>query len=221
MGNWKLIISAVVVIAVLAGAVVAVVTIWPDAETRAAAQAERKSAAPSAPGLDEPQEVITYLASEKFEAMGQAKKEAYYRKLAEAPDDSLREALWGQREAMESLDEEQRARLRQHVGSMMQIRMETQLDRYFAMTPEEKKAYLDERIDRWSGHRRERGAGRSGDSNTSSTQRRREGGRRGGRHQFGPEHLDRIIQSVPPERRAKFVQFMKDMRDRRAERARE
>lgn len=116
-------------------------------------------------------------------------------------------------------------------------RREAEMAGYFKLAPEQKLAFLDERIDRMEQRRLERMAAGNAAANGK-------GGPPGGRSLagggagpnangqlanagtpfFGSMSLQQrdqmrmnMLDSTTPEQRAQFLQFMKDMRDRRAQ----
>jgi len=203
---------------VVAGVVVAVM-VQPDQEiVEAAEQAKPKIVIADLPPITEqtPEQTAQMLASEEFHQFSAEKKEAVYQQLIDAgeavEEEDGRQRMMAFFRPAQDMDEQQRERLMDNGRELGMAFMERRLDDYLALSDEEKMAHLDERIDQiqqW----RERNEG-SGDSEGGR------GGRRGGgRHrEFTPERLARIIETVPPVRRAKFVQYHLDMLDRMEER---
>lgn len=205
---------------VVAGVVVAV-CVQPDDEISQAAEEakpKRKLAAiADLPKIDEqtPEQTVEMLASEEFADLSPDRKEAYYQELIDTSEGAGEERrASGMRaffQASQEMEEAQKERLEQNARELGMAFMERRLDEYFALSQEEKNAHLDSRIDQFQQWReRAKSQESSGEG----------GGRRGGgRHQrFTPEHLDRLIQTIPAERRAKFSQYHQDMRDRMEER---
>ena len=146
------------------------------------------------------EQVVRFIASDAFAKLSDDKKQAYLQQAG-------REVF---RQARENLSEEERERLRENVGRVFRQRMATRVDEYFELPAEQRTAYLDEMINRMPNRRRfVRPPGESSDRSSSDRPRR---GRR-----FTPERLKRMIENTTPEQRAKFTQFMKDMRQRREE----
>lgn len=217
MRNTRIwIVLGALAVLVIAGVVVGIM-VWPSDEViRAAEKATPKSIAGlPAPADQTPEQTVVLLASEEFDGLSQEKKEAYFEQVlaaGEARGDDGRAGMRAFFQAAREMDEEQQGRLRENGRQLGMMAMERQLDKYFAMSREEKNAILDERIDRMQQWRERRSDGQEGSGGGG-------GGRRGGRHGgLTPERLLGIIEHVSPVRRAKFEQFHKDMRDRMEER---
>ncbi len=204
---------------VVAG-VVAGIMVWPDEETLQAAadpskpksNSELKPVADLPPtDLQTPEQTVEMLASEEFHGLSSDKKEAYYQELLdtnEAQGEDRGAIMGAFFRAAGKMDDQQKERLQENARELGMAFMERRLDEYFALSQEAKNAHLDERIDQiqqW----RERSDGQDGGGH------RRGGGRRRG---LTPEMLERFIEHVPPARRAKFVQYRLDIRDRMEER---
>ncbi len=146
------------------------------------------------------EQVVKFITSDAFAKLSDDKKQAY-----------LRQAGWGVfRQARENLSDEERERLRKNVGGVFRQRIASRVDEYFELPAEQRTAYLDEMINRMGQRPRfRRPPGESSDGSSSGRPRRR------GR--FTPQRLKRMIENTSPEQRAKFTQFMKDMRQRREE----
>jgi hypothetical protein len=128
--------------------------------------------------------------------------------------DERREKFRELREVTEKLSPQQRTELRAEANK----RQQTEMERYFKMTPAEKKKYLDQQIDRMEAMRRQmqanggappRGPGGPGgppSNRPPQTPEQREQRRK-----------DRLDMSTP-ELRAERDQFRKEMEQRRKER---
>lgn len=166
---------------------------------------------PPEPPTDDPKQLVEIMASKQFASLNDQQKQAYMQKLA--GEGSPRQAFRAARE----LPDEQRQQFRENVGSMMRQQFEQRIDAYFALAPEQRDAYLDEQIDQMQAHRQQRQARRaeqttsSGETGSDAQRRpRRDGPRRG----FTPDRMKRRIEHSDPERRAKFMEYMKAMRER-------
>jgi len=161
-----------------------------------------------------PEDVAQYLASEQFAKLDEAKRQEYFdRVVADKPQ---RRAM---RAAHSELNEQQRKQLQKNVRPLARRMMRRRMDRYFeTKDPREKTAFLDEIIDDMQARRQARGdrSGRTGTTGTSTQPDNRD--RRGRRHRFTPQRLKHVIETTPPEDRAKFVQFMSDVRKRMKQR---
>ena len=157
---------------------------------------------PPAPDGENHEQIVEYVASEKFTKLDNSKKLDYISK-----------AGWEVfRNNASELSEEQRNQLRRNVGQAMRERMTAAVDKYFELPADEREAYLDEAIDRM-GNR-----GRGGMGRPRGQGDRQAGRPRGSRRGFTPDRLKRMIERTSPERRAKFVEFMQAMRQRRSDR---
>jgi hypothetical protein len=184
----------------------------------------RRPAIPATPQSDDPKELIAAMASEDFAKLSDSQKQAYFKRLT--ADGSPREAFRASRE----LDESQRRQLRQNVRPLMEQEFERRIDEYFALPAEQQTGYLDEQIDQmlamrkqFEARRAERAATRpartqpSGEASADGDDQHRR--RSGGRHR-GPsaQRLKRRIEHTSPQRRAKFMAYMKAMHERMEQR---
>jgi hypothetical protein len=168
---------------------------------------------PPTPLTSPPAEIVGYLASEEFDALGETEQDAYYDKIvADLPRPIRPDTLIPFYQAAAELTDEQRERIERDDRPLSRRVMFAMMTDYFQMSPNEKTAYLDEMLDSWGG-------GRDRASEASQTEEdgpRRGGG--GGRDGFTPAMLKHIIENTTPEQRAMFIQFMKDMREHMANR---
>ena len=159
---------------------------------------------PPDPATQSPQQIAKYMASKQFAGLDDTKKQDYLSKMGD------RRELF---RAAGELNEQERQQLRENVGSVFRRDMESRVDRYFELPSDQRTAYLDEMIDRMPNRR---------GPMTDSANRQPPGvqgqGRRGGGRGFTPERLRRRIENTPPERRAKFAEFMRAYRQRMQER---
>jgi hypothetical protein len=122
------------------------------------------------------------------------------------------------REATDKLSPDQRKQL----ASEGQKRFEDELDRYRKMSPEEKRKYLDERIDRMERARRNAAQRATQPSSVSAAAPVRPGGPPGGWQNLSAEERERRrkqrLDSSTPEFRAKMDQFFRDLQARRQQR---
>jgi len=138
--------------------------------------------------------------------------ELFTAEAANLPPEERAEKFRQLREESEKLAPESR----QALADEGRKRFEAELDRYRAMSPEEKARYLDERIDRAERARQNRQANGAGGPNAA-------GGPPGGRGAgLGTEDRDRRrkqrLDNSTPEFRAKMDQFIHDMQARRQQR---
>lgn len=187
--------------AVVGGVVVATV-VWPGPT-------------PPDPDKQEPRETVKYLASEEFGKLKDEQKQQYMEKLVERA-----ETQPFMRRPDVDLSEQERERMFENVRPFFMQMMEQRVDAYLKLPPAERTAYLDRMIDQMAARRQGRGAGggqpSAGSDTSASGDRRGQGGPHG--RGFTPARMKRILETVPPERRAKFVEFMKDMRQRMEQR---
>ena len=116
------------------------------------------------------------------------------------------------REAVEQLSPEQRRALFEEGRK----KREAEMERYFTLSKEEKKKYLDRDIDRMEQFRKQMQSG----NNTALASRGPPQG--AGRANSSPEDRERrrkqMLDNTTPEQRAHRDQFRKDMEDRRRQR---
>jgi len=207
-----------VVSLVAAGGVAAAVVFWPPSMP----DPEKQKAA----------EAVAFMASEEFEELSEQQQDEYrQRRMAvwerrrdeqvDEQEDRQGDRQEEQRkmgEAYRNLTEEQRERLHENAAPMFIEQMERRLDAYFALSPDEKQKSLDQMLD-WEDAARQRQKAQDSQADSSDKpsdgRRSRRAGRRGG---FNPEGMKRAMAYMPPEVRAKFAEFFKDLDQRRAER---
>ncbi len=193
------IITLAVAVGLVGGAVGAAVLFWP--------------ASPPDPTAQTPEEVTKYMASKDFAGLDAEQKRQYF----QAARQTQTSQPW--RRPSGDLSEEERKRFRENVRPMMQQMMEGRVTKYFELPPQERVGYLDEMIDQMQamrqamGQRRREPAARGGTSDSAS-------GRRRGPHGqgFTPERMKRMIETTPPEQRARFVEFHEAFRARMQQR---
>jgi uncharacterized membrane protein len=186
-------------VVILSAGAVAAVLFWPWGEPK--------------PASDKPEDIVKFMAQEDFSKLSDAKQQEYFNKL------SANGPPWAAFQAGRNLSEAQREQLHQNMRPMMERRMEQHMDEFFALPPEKRNEFLDRQIDRM-----QQGFGRGqrpqGSENPPREARPdgRGGSGRHGRGGFTPERMKRMLERTSPERRAKFVEFMKAMRKRMQER---
>ena len=144
----------------------------------------------------------------KVSELQQLRNEAFDRR-DDMSDDDRRAQFEAIRQRVDELSEEQRRAFHKGGRERFQQMMVERMNEFFAMTPEDQKARLDEIIDRIEERRANRdqsGGGRPGGGrgNMSAAQR----------DQRSKERLDRST----PEMRAKMDRFRDMMNDRRQQR---
>ena len=196
----------------VAGGIWAAVAIWPDADTRAVAKSQRQKASLDNLADQSADEIVAHLVSDKFDRLSQSHREQYYQDLLDARGrfGVMGDLMGGGRP--DALDNRQFERLAAHSAMLMLKGMEPFVDEYFAQAPEYRQAWLIAQRARMEVERRTRRPRREGAqaSSRATTQRHRRHGDRG----FTPTMLKYVIEHTPPRRRAKFVEFVKDMRKR-------
>ncbi len=213
--------------AIFAGVAAGAYVLWPR---------ERPVVVVPVPSTQTPEETMKYVASKDFEALDADEKEKYF---DEAVKHFESQNVW--RMPRTELSPEERERLFKNAGPLFQKVMDARIDKYFALPPEEKTAYLDNMIDRMQEmraageeRRRERGAARgttdpaavaatdtgrpprpesTGTPGTTQPQECRGPGER-----FSPQRIKERIESTPPEDQAKRAEFFKAFRKRMEER---
>lgn len=158
---------------------------------------------------NDPQGLRQYMATAEFGELPDSEKNEYL-DLRMKNRGSFRRS-----DQREQMTDEQRQQYRKNMGSMMRQRMQQRMDDYFKSSPEEKTAKLDESIDRMQQRMKQWEQRRaSGESERPRGERPRRGHGRG----FSLDRLAERIENTPPEKRARFVQYMKDMQQRMKER---
>jgi len=177
-------------------------------------------APPAAPPEQTPERAAQYMASAEFAALDPAKKQAYFDGLVEKFRDRT-DLFDVMRKLRTTLSEEQQDRLRKIITPLAVKAFEREVDAFLAMPAAERTAYLDKRVDQMVARRKAREAQRAA--------REREAGTAAGGSETKVEHTPRRrgpnlarfreqIDSVPPEKRAKFIEFMLAFRRRMQER---
>jgi hypothetical protein len=186
--------------------------------------------APRAPVVPEPEkqtpdEVVAYIASDKFARLPEPERYAYFRKID-------KDSPWRifRRAGEADVDEETMKKLRENVRPLMHRHMKERMDEYFGKSPEEKQAHLDAMIDRmqerrkdWEARRKEREAAREANpdgakSGSEGSGEQRSSGERRRRRGFSLDRLRQRIEESDPESRAQRMQFWMDLRKRMEER---
>jgi hypothetical protein len=115
------------------------------------------------------------------------------------------------------LSDEEKDALRKNMGSFFRAQMAKRVDKYFELPPEKRKEYLDDMIDRMQKFRDGHGPmGPHKDGDGPGPEGHGPGGPGG--QGFSPDRMKEMIESTPPEERAKFEEFMKDLHERAKER---
>ena len=156
---------------------------------------------PPSPQSQSHEQIRRYMASRDFGRQSDQAKRQYMRAVAAARGERPRPTTRGA-----PLSDEQRARLRENVRPLFRQMARERMDKYFALRPEERTAYLDKMIDERMARRPQGRANRP------------PGGDRGRRRGPSPERLKRRIENTPPEVRAKRVEFMEALRERMKQR---
>ncbi len=152
-----------------------------------------------------------YLASDTFGKLADDKKIAFL--------DKVRQERPFTPGPPEGLTAQQQEKLRENVGSVFRRRMDRQMDEFFKLPPEKKKAYLDQMIDRREAMGKGRGKGPGDPPGPPPPGMGPPPGGRG--RGVGPPPavmIRRMIESTDPAQRARMVQFMEAMRQRMKER---
>lgn len=215
--------------AVLAGIAAGAYVLWPR---------ERPVVVVPVPSTQTPEETMKYVASKEFEALDADEKQKYFDEVVKHFES---QNIW--RPPRADLTPEERERLFKNAGPLFQKVMDARIDKYFALPPEEKIAYLDNMIDRMQRmreageeRRRERreatGRTTTDPAVATTTETRRPprpdspdapGGtqtqeRRGPGDRFNPQRIKERIEGTPPEDQAKRAEFFKAFRKRMEER---
>lgn len=201
-------------VVLVAGLVIAACWFWPERS------AEPPAPPPPAPAEQTVTDVARYLASDEFAGLDVEKKQKYFDKVVERFE---KENTWPG--SIRELSEEERKRVRKNAGPLFRKMMEKRIDKYFELPEKDRIVYLDKMIDGFGAMQKARdkrraerkAAGESGGASSSGSS----GGSGGPPHGRGGPSLKRIsemFQKTSPERRAKLIQFMWDMRKRAQER---
>lgn len=202
-------------VVLVAGLAIAAWRFWPEEAA--------EPPPPPPPAEQTVTDVAKYLASEEFAGLDPEKKQKYFDKIVERFE---KENTWPG--AARELSEEERKRFRKNAGPLFRKMMEKRIDKYFELPEKERTAYLDKMIDGFQAMRKARGkrraerkaAGESGGapSSGSSGSSGGSGGSPHGRGGLSLKRISEMFQKTSPERRAKLIQFMLDMRKRAQER---
>ncbi len=169
------------------------------------------------------EEIKEYAASEGFGRLSVEQRDKYIKEVVESranPDDNAEQdggpgrAVRRLFRGIGELTEKQREQLHKNLAPIMRRRFEQRLDEYFTLSPREKQEKLDEFIDRmqqWRSRRTSQEHLQSSDGDAKTKHRRRPGGP-------STERMKRMIESTPPEFRAKVTEFIKDLHNRMEER---
>jgi hypothetical protein len=170
---------------------------------------------------NDPAALRKFIASEDFTQLPEADRvEAFdtSRKLREQSPTPP-----GERPDQGNLTDEERQRYRENTRQMFTQMMEKQVNDYVALPVDQRKQYLDKMIDQMQDRRKQfEGRPRpqpeqaAGNTEGGAAAPRPEGDTR--RRGPDPDRLRQMIETTPPEKQAKFVQFMKDMQERMKER---
>jgi hypothetical protein len=166
-----------------------------------------------------PTQIGEYLASDDFRNLSDERKLAFLEGLRESDGDrSGRPGRLG-RPPLEGISEEQHEKIRENISPVFREMMRKEMNAFFTLSPEEKNAFLDKRIDQMEEFRRRRSEEKDDAPPGEDPQekKRPEGDRRRG---LGPsvEHLKKMIEKTPPEDRARFQEFVKAMHKRMEQR---
>jgi hypothetical protein len=176
-----------------------------------------------APQSDSRDDLIKFVASEDFASLSEDKQRQYIQRLGEGGN--RREVF---RAAREQLTDEQRQQLRENMSSMMQQQMQKRVEEYFALPPEQRQQHLDATIDEMIARREQfatrraerqaQGETNRPESSTSDAPNQTDQQTRRPRRGPSAERLKRRIENTDPETRARFVQYISDLRARMEER---
>ncbi len=179
---------------------------------------------PSVPDAETqtPEEVAKTIASSKFKKLPEEQQQAYAQKAFEARRAPRAE---GEAHPMDALSEKERQAFRENARPLMRQQMQQRMTEYFELPPGERVARLDEMIDEMEKRRAEGGGrggpfggGPPGGGGPPPSDGGPDGAPEGERRGPTPERMKERIESSSPQERAQFLEFMKDMRDRREQR---
>lgn len=171
---------------------------------------------PPDPKTATPEEVLAYVASERFTNQSDERKQEYFDTMQKESKTPPHEMM----RAAQKFPDKEREALHKNMGSMFQARMRQEINHYFELPAEERVAYLDNIIDRFEQHGPPPGDRRPPDAND------RGNGNGPGRH--GPhghhsrsemrEHFKQMLKHTSGRDQTRMMEFMQDMRKRRQER---
>jgi hypothetical protein len=129
------------------------------------------------------------------------------------------------REHVKQLNDDQKWEL----SAPMREKQKASMDRYFAMSSQEKTRYLDEMIDRsekmrqkWQNKGGQAGRGKGSPPGQFMPTGNKAGGTKGGRPPRSPEEINQrrkqFLDRTSPEDRARMDRFRKELADRRKQR---
>jgi hypothetical protein len=167
-----------------------------------------------------PDDNVEYAASEDFNRLPMADRLAWIEEQSAHVDDVDDDEFAN---AWKDLDEATRDQIRKNMRPVMRERVKRQVNEYHRLPPDQREAYLDQRIDEeqaWRSkfrkmfRRDEDGSPRRGDD---LDQERRDLDREARRARFAKE-MHRFMTKEPAGRRAKTMSYFSAMGKRRAER---
>ncbi len=138
--------------------------------------------------------------------------------------DERRQQFAAYREQVEDLSDEQQQVLADEGRARMMERFERQMDEFFALSPEERVAYIDEQLDEMEERRQQWAQRRAESDNNGQGEQRRRGGRGWGGRGGSPDANARnewrrsMLDHTTPEFRAKAAEYRRLWRVRMQER---
>jgi hypothetical protein len=156
-----------------------------------------KKKAPDPANLSQ-ENAVKYMASNKFASLPEKQKELFIKKLRDKSNDAPPHKVFA------SLSQEERKALHKNMGKLMHRKMKERIKKFFAMTPEEQDAFLDQEIERMrERHEKERESG--------------DGGRPQGPPPDGGDHASRMqgmLENTDSTSRAQMHEFHRRLHER-------
>lgn len=185
---------------------------------------------PVLPEDPQPEDLVAIIASRSFDKLPQEKKSELIDAMVASRKPPSSADAKGMPPVVAALDEEAQHRFHEVMRQNFRVKMNERINEYFALPPEARQEYLDEMID----EQQERGGpgggpggggpGRGGPPGSegpaggeSSGQPSSNDGAQAGRPS-PQDHMRSRIEGTAPEERAKHLEFMKAMQQRRTER---
>jgi len=169
--------------------------------------------APPNPETASSKEIASYLVSDKFEKLSDAKKDAYSERLRQLPEDRRRELF-----QVQGLTSQERRRLGGNMGRGFRREMMQEMKDFFKLSPEQQLAALDKRIAEMDARRRDMQARRpnpGGGARQSGTPGRPPRGPRRINADRMQQFMEQRLSNTTPEERAVMSEYWRRLRERR------
>ena len=144
--------------------------------------------------------IAKVISSDSFSKLPQDKKDEYFEKIAPADPEKGR-AMFA---SVEKMTDAEKKNFHENMMPAFQTMMQKRVDEYFAMSPEKRREFLDQEIERMEEMRKDGKGGPGGPG----------GPGRGPPPKPDVQHLKNMFETQDPVTKAKMHQFFKDMHQR-------